>query len=75
MTIRVCQVPRISIVTHNLMKGDVAIAWMLIRLVADNPELWLFHSHMTRCGEAGVAHVEVRYAPELESLGGPKGYA
>ncbi|EON96793.1 putative l-ascorbate oxidase protein [Phaeoacremonium minimum UCRPA7] len=48
-----------SSIIDNPLRRDVAtvegFGWLLIRFVADNPGLWLFHCHMIWHGEAGMA--------------------
>ncbi|KAI0125554.1 Cupredoxin [Xylariales sp. AK1849] len=51
--------PSNSTVIDNPLKRDVATAegfgWVLLRFVADNPGVWLFHCHMIWHSEAGMA--------------------
>lgn len=51
--------PQNSSIIDNPLRRDVAtvegFGWLLIRFVADNPGLWLFHCHMVWHGESGMA--------------------
>ncbi|KAI0387417.1 putative multicopper oxidase [Hypomontagnella monticulosa] len=51
--------PEISKVVDNPVKRDTVIAegfgWVLLRFVADNPGVWLFHCHVLWHSEAGMA--------------------
>jgi FtsP/CotA-like multicopper oxidase with cupredoxin domain len=51
--------PSNSTVVDNPLRRDVAavegFGWLLIRFVADNPGIWLFHCHMIWHGESGMA--------------------
>ncbi|KAI1386866.1 putative multicopper oxidase [Hypoxylon trugodes] len=50
--------PTNSSVTHNPLKRDTVTAegfgWVLLRFVADNPGVWLFHCHVIWHSEAGM---------------------
>ncbi|KAH6648383.1 multicopper oxidase-domain-containing protein [Truncatella angustata] len=58
-------------VVENPLKRDVATAegfgWVLLRFVADNPGVWLFHCHMIWHSEAGMAMQFVSRLDELKS--------
>ncbi|KAL1883836.1 hypothetical protein VTK73DRAFT_7624 [Phialemonium thermophilum] len=51
--------PSNTSVIDNPLRRDVAtvegFGWLLIRFIADNPGLWLFHCHMVWHGESGMA--------------------
>lgn len=51
--------PTNSTIIDNPLRRDVAtvegFGWLLVRFVADNPGLWLFHCHMVWHGESGMA--------------------
>lgn len=51
--------PTNSTIVDNPLRRDVAtvegFGWLLVRFVADNPGLWLFHCHMVWHGETGMA--------------------
>lgn len=56
-------------VIENPLKRDVATAegfgWTLLRFVADNPGVWLFHCHMIWHSEAGMA---MQFVSRLDDL-------
>lgn len=51
--------PAISKVVDNPVKRDTVVAegfgWVLLRFIADNPGVWLFHCHVIWHSEAGMA--------------------
>ncbi|ORY57545.1 multicopper oxidase-domain-containing protein [Pseudomassariella vexata] len=61
--------PNNSTVIDNPLKRDTATAegfgWVLLRFVADNPGVWLFHCHMIWHSEAGMA---MQFASRLEDM-------
>lgn len=63
--------PANSTVVDNPLKRDVATAegfgWVLLRFVADNPGLWLFHCHMIWHSEAGMG---MQFASRVEDMRG-----
>ncbi|KAI1866391.1 hypothetical protein JX265_007692 [Neoarthrinium moseri] len=56
-------------VVENPVRRDVATAegfgWVLLRFVADNPGVWLFHCHMVWHSEAGMA---MQFVSRLDDL-------
>lgn len=61
--------PNNRTVIDNPLKRDVATAegfgWTLLRFVADNPGVWLFHCHMIWHSEAGMA---MQFISRLDDL-------
>ncbi|KAK9797568.1 hypothetical protein SCARD494_03397 [Seiridium cardinale] len=62
-------------VIENPLKRDVATAegfgWVLLRFVADNPGVWLFHCHMIWHSEAGMGMQFVSRSDDLRGLALP----
>ncbi len=62
--------PTNTTVVANPLRRDVAtvegFGWLLLRFVADNPGLWLFHCHMIWHGESGMAMQFLSRLDELE---------
>lgn len=61
--------PNNDTIIANPLRRDVttveAFGWTLIRFVADNPGIWLFHCHMVWHGEAGMA---MQFASRLDIM-------
>ncbi|KAH8883973.1 hypothetical protein GQ53DRAFT_752517 [Thozetella sp. PMI_491] len=62
--------PQNNTMVANPLRRDVATVegygWHLIRFVADNPGIWLFHCHMIWHGESGMAMQFLSRLDELE---------
>ncbi|KAI0141391.1 multicopper oxidase-domain-containing protein [Pestalotiopsis sp. NC0098] len=60
---------------ENPLSRDVATAegfgWVLLRFVADNPGVWLFHCHMIWHSEAGMAMQFVSRLDDLRNMSLP----
>jgi FtsP/CotA-like multicopper oxidase with cupredoxin domain len=64
--------PSSSSMLSNPLRRDVVTVegkgWLLVRFVADNPGIWLFHCHMVWHGEAGMAMQFLSRADELRKM-------
>jgi hypothetical protein len=71
--------PRGSNMLENSPSRDVVTVegggWLLVRFVADNPGLWLFHCHMVWHSEAGMAMQFLSRPEVLRELHLPEGNA
>jgi FtsP/CotA-like multicopper oxidase with cupredoxin domain len=60
---------RASVVANPLRRDTVTVegfGWALLRFVADNPGVWLFHCHMAWHSEAGMG---MQFVSRLDDLG------
>jgi FtsP/CotA-like multicopper oxidase with cupredoxin domain len=68
--------PANKTVTRNPLKRDTVTAegfgWVLLRFVADNPGVWLFHCHVIWHSEAGMGMQFLSRIDDLRGLKVPK---
>ncbi|KAJ1552837.1 hypothetical protein HK405_009845, partial [Cladochytrium tenue] len=59
---------------QNKHSGEKAFGYAVVRFVADNPGVWLFHCHIDWHIIAGLAMVFVESTPDVVSRGVPPGH-